>query len=188
MSIELGLYHGFLLIMVIAALIIFFSLFFIPAGFGQLISKRWGTAMINNRLGWVIMELPVVLLMALFWLFSERTFDPTPLVFFGIFNIHYCQRTFIFPLLIRGDDQMPWSIIVFGMLFNSANAFMQGIWIFFLSPETLYTPEWLQSPPFIWGTIVFFVGFMINIQKFTRTWRYSFLYSERWYVQIRYIC
>ena len=165
MSIELGLYHGFLLIMVIAALIIFFSLFFIPAGFGQLISKRWGTAMINNRLGWVIMELPVVLLMALFWLFSERTFDPTPLVFFGIFNIHYCQRTFIFPLLIRGDDQMPWSIIVFGMLFNSANAFMQGIWIFFLSPETLYTPEWLQSPPFIWGTIVFFVGFMINIHS-----------------------
>ncbi|MHA1991730.1 MAG: hypothetical protein ACW981_05510 [Candidatus Hodarchaeales archaeon] len=96
MSIELELYHFFLLIMVITAVIIFFCLFFLPAGYGQLISKRWGTATIGNRSGWVIMELPVVLLMAVFWLISERTFSLTPLVFFVLFNIHYCQRTFIF--------------------------------------------------------------------------------------------
>ena len=60
---------------------------------------------------------------------------------------------------------MPWSIIIFGMVFNSANAFMQGIWIFFLSPNTLYTPEWLLTPQFIIGTTIFIVGFFINIHS-----------------------
>ena len=51
------------------------------------------------------------------------------------------------------------------MIFNTANAFIQGIWIFFLSPDTLYTPEWLLSPQFIIGTIIFLIGFIINIQS-----------------------
>jgi 3-oxo-5-alpha-steroid 4-dehydrogenase 1 len=165
MGIDLDLYYGILLIMVMSAVIIFFTLYFIPAGYGQLISERWGTAIINNKIGWVIMELPVVFLMAFFWVISKRTFDLTPLFFFVLFNIHYCQRTFIFPLLIRGEDQMPWTIIIFGMIFNTANAFIQGIWIFFLSPDTLYTPEWLLSPQFIIGTIIFLIGFVINIHS-----------------------
>ncbi|MFW9856665.1 MAG: DUF1295 domain-containing protein [Candidatus Thorarchaeota archaeon] len=165
MSIELDLYYTFLLIMVMIAVAVFFSLFFIPAGYGQLISKRWGTVTINNRPGWVIMELPVVLFMSLFWLVSERTLEPTPFVLFILFNIHYCQRTFIFPLLIRGENQMPWSIIILGMVFNSANAFMQGIWIFFLSPPTLYNPQWLSTPQFIIGTTMFMIGFFINIHS-----------------------
>ena len=68
------------------------------------------------------MEVPVVIVFALYWLLSKRTFESTPLVFFLLFNLHYLQRTFVFPFLIRGDDRMPWSIILFGMLFNTANA------------------------------------------------------------------
>ena len=42
---------------------------------------------------------------------------------------------------------------------------MQGGWIFFLSPEDMYTESWLCSPQFIIGTIVFAVGMFINIQS-----------------------
>lgn len=157
-------FHRFLLGMVIVGIVVFFSLYFIAAGYGQYIDRRWGKA-ISNRVGWVIMELPVVVLFLLFWIFSERTLSVTPLVFFLLFNLHYCQRTFVFPLLIRGNDLMPLSIILFGMLFNTANAYMQGAWIFFLSPEDLYTPRWLLTPQFIVGTLVFLTGFVVNLHS-----------------------
>ena len=78
--------------------------------------------------------------------------------FFLLFNLYYCQRTFVFPLLIRGHGTMPLSIILFGMIFNTANAYMQGTWIFVLSPDTLYTPAWLHTPQFISGAVIFLNG------------------------------
>jgi 3-oxo-5-alpha-steroid 4-dehydrogenase 1 len=163
-ALTLPFFHRFLTGMIIAGIVVFFSLCFVDAGYGQYIDRRWGKA-ISNRVGWVIMELPVVVLFSMYWIASDRTFAITPLVFFFLFNLHYCQRTFVFPLLIRGNDRMPWSIILFGMLFNTANAYMQGAWIFHLSLETLYTPEWLTTPQFIIGAIVFLLGLRINLHS-----------------------
>ena len=162
--ISLELFNGFLIGMVVLAVVVFVTLFALPAGYGQYIGERWGSS-IGNRAGWVVMEVPVVLVFALYWLASDRTFATTPLVFFLIFNLHYLQRTFVFPLLIRGNDRMPWSIILFGMLFNTANAFMQGTWIFFLSPEEQYTPAWLATPQFVIGAAIFLAGFVINLHS-----------------------
>jgi 3-oxo-5-alpha-steroid 4-dehydrogenase 1 len=152
-ALTLPFFHRFLIGMAIAGVAVFFGLCFINAGYGQYIDKRWGRA-ISNRAGWLIMELPVVVLFFLYWITSERALSPTPLVFFFLFNLHYCQRTFVFPLLIRGRDLMPLSIILFGMTFNTANAYMQGAWIFHLSPENLYTPEWLATPQFLVGAAI----------------------------------
>jgi 3-oxo-5-alpha-steroid 4-dehydrogenase 1 len=163
-ALTLPFFNRFLIGMIVAGAVVFFALCFINAGYGQYIDRRWGKA-ISNRVGWVIMELPVVVLFFLYWVASERTFSPTPLVFFLLFNLHYCQRTFVFPLLIRGDDLMPLSIILFGMAFNTANAYMQGAWIFHLSPADLYTPEWLTTPQFVVGVIVFLAGFVVNLHS-----------------------
>jgi 3-oxo-5-alpha-steroid 4-dehydrogenase 1 len=157
-------FHGFLIVMAAAAAVVFCVLFFIDAGYGQYIDRRWGKA-INNKVGWVIMEAPVVILFAVCWLTSKRTFATTPLVFFLLFNLHYLQRIAVFSLLIRGKDSMPWTVILFGMIFNTANAYMQGAWIFVLSPATLYTPAWLETPQFIIGVITFVVGFVINLHS-----------------------
>ncbi len=157
-------FHGFLVFMTASAAVVFGALFFVDAGYGQYIDRRWGKA-VGNRAGWVIMEVPVVIVFALYWLLSKRTFELTPLVFFLLFNLHYLQRTFVFPFLIRGTDLMPWSIIVFGMLFNTANAYMQGAWIFVLSPATLYTPAWLTTPQFVAGVTAFLAGFIINLHS-----------------------
>jgi 3-oxo-5-alpha-steroid 4-dehydrogenase 1 len=158
------LFNRFLAVMTVMAAAVCCGLFLTTAGYGQYRTERWGKA-IGNRAGWVIMELPVVVLFAAYWLLSKRTLETTPLVFFLLFNLHYCQRAFIFPLLIRGDDKMPWSVIIFGMIFNTANAFMQGTWIFFLSPDSLYTPEWLTTPQFVIGTAIFLTGFGINLHS-----------------------
>jgi 3-oxo-5-alpha-steroid 4-dehydrogenase 1 len=56
----LQLFNGFLIVMVILAGVVVYALNVAPAGYGQYIGKRWGKT-INNRAGWVIMEVPVVI-------------------------------------------------------------------------------------------------------------------------------
>ena len=150
--------------MTIAAAIVFFALYFIDAGYGMMYTKRWGPA-IDNRLGWVIMESPVFFAMCLLWWCSDRHADTVPLIFFILFQLHYFQRSFIFPLLIKGKSKMPLAIILSGITFNLLNALMQGGWIFYVSPAGTYTPDWLYSPQFIAGIIIFFSGIAINLNS-----------------------
>lgn len=60
---------------------------------------------------------------------------------------------------------MPFSIIAMGMVFNTLNAIMQGGWLFHVSPDNYYGSDWLTSPQFIAGAMVFVAGMTINIQS-----------------------
>lgn len=146
------------------AVIVFICLFKVDAGYGKFFDKKWGPA-VDNRLGWVLMESPVFIAMLLLWAFSDRRTDVVRLIFLLIFETHYFQRSFIFPMLIRGKSRMPLSIILMGVIFNTLNALMQGGWIFYISPAERYTTAWLTSLPFIAGTILFIIGMFINIQS-----------------------
>lgn len=154
----------FLIIMTAIAAIVFVTLYFVEAGYGMLFDKKWG-APIPNKIAWVCMEAPVFIVMLIFWSGSERQFETAPLLFFLFFELHYLQRAFIFPLLIKGKSKMPAGIMTMGIIFNILNGCMQGIWIFYLAPESMYTTEWLSSIQFITGTILFFLGMGINWQS-----------------------
>lgn len=111
------------------------------------------------------MEAPVFIAMTILWLCSDRTWQPAPLVLFLLFQSHYAQRSFIFPLLIRGNSKMPLGIVLMGAVFNTLNALMQGGWIFYLAPADMYTTAWLYSPQFIIGTVIFIAGMAINLHS-----------------------
>ncbi len=157
-------FNLFLLAMSLIAVVVFFALYHVDAGYGKFYSRSWGPA-VDNRLGWVLMESPVFLAMLLLWLFSERRADPVRLAFLLIFELHYFQRSFIFPLLIKGRSKMPLSIIAMGVLFNTLNALMQGGWIFYISPAGMYPLSWFADPRFICGTLLFASGMFVNIQS-----------------------
>lgn len=161
-----GIYNWLLIIMSVAGLAVFIALYFVDAGYGILYNKKWGVP-ISNKLGWFLMEAPVFIAMTALWLISGRIFNIIPLVFFLLFQIHYIQRTFIFPFLLVGKSKMPLSIVAMGFTFNLINAAMQGGWIFFLSPEGYYGEgiTWLGTPQFIIGCALFFVGFYINLHS-----------------------
>ena len=57
---------------------------------------------------------------------------------------------------------MPILILLMGVLFNILNGLMQGEWIFYLAPSGYYTADWLLSPCFWIGTLLFFSGMLIN--------------------------
>ena len=158
------LYNWFLWAMVALAVVVFVALQRVDAGYGMLLTKGWGPT-VPNRLGWVLMESPVFILMTVLWALSDRTWEITPLVFFVVFQAHYFQRAFVFPLLIRGNSRMPLSIMAMGVLFNTLNGLMQGGWIFYLSPEGMYGSDWLLTFPFWIGLVLFVVGMAVNIQS-----------------------
>lgn len=164
MSWNIEIFNVMLAVMAVLAVIVFIALHFVEAGYGMMYSRKWG-ATVNNRLGWVLMEAPVFVAMALLWYFSSRRWEIAPLVMFLLFELHYFQRSFVFPFLIRGKGKMPVSIILMGVTFNLLNAVMQGGWIFYVSPAARYPESWLASPQFVLGTAIFFLGMGINIHS-----------------------
>ena len=157
-------YNTVLMSMTAIAVVVFIALFYVKAGYGQFRTKGWGFSF-NNKVGWVMMEFPVFLCMLLFCVTSERALMIPHFIFFIIFEIHYLQRSLIFPFLMKGKSKMPLTIILLGMIFNTVNAFMQGGWIFYVSPADYYPVSWLWSPQFIIGTLIFFGGMYINMQS-----------------------
>ncbi|MHA1727115.1 MAG: DUF1295 domain-containing protein [Promethearchaeota archaeon] len=155
----------------IIAVIVFISLFFITAPYGQHIekfknknSRRWFIRVqLNDKLAWFIMEVPTVIIYIALFLIGGRTDQIIPRIFLIIWLIHYGQRSFIFPFLLRGTHKMPISIMIIGMLFNGMNTYLQARWVNTLSVP--YRVEWLLTPAFITGVIIFLCGFIINIHS-----------------------
>ena len=157
-------FHAVEYTMIVLAVVVFIALRFITPGYGMFYTPKWGPT-VGNRLGWVIMEAPVFICMGLLWWLSPRSGDLAPAIMASLFMLHYFQRSFIFPFLIKGKNCMPLVIILMGVIFNVINAYLIGGWIFYVSPAGSYPASWLANPKFIIGTIIFFFGMGINIQS-----------------------
>ncbi|MFW9942468.1 MAG: methyltransferase [Candidatus Thorarchaeota archaeon] len=159
---ELIIYNFLMLFFGLASILIFIILFFIPAGYGQYVDKKWGPT-INNKFGWFIMEIPAVIVYLIYYLVGDHKKDLIPLIFMSIWMIHYMQRTFLFPFLIHGIQPMPISIILSGFVFNCINAYLQARWIYTFS--TIYVIKWIFTLMFIIGISIFICGFIINLHS-----------------------
>lgn len=153
----------FLIVMAVLAAAVFAALHFFDAGYGYLFDRRYGPP-VSNRAGWMLMEAPVFVAMTVLWLASDRTWQAAPLVLFGLFQLHYLQRAFIFPLLLRGSSQMPLGIVVMGATFNLLNALMQGGWIFYIAPGAYYD-GWFAQPYIYIGGVLFLAGMAVNLHS-----------------------
>jgi len=149
-------------ILIAIGVIVFIILFFVSAEYGRYNSKKWGPQ-IDNTLGWMIMECIPPIIFVTFFILGNRQSNLVALVFLLIWEIHYIHRAFIYPLKIRGKKQIPILIVIMGMIFNGFNGYIQGRYLFELSP--IHTNDWLLTPMFIIGTIIFIIGFLINLNS-----------------------
>lgn len=137
-------------------------LFKITVPYGRHTTNTWGP-LVNNRLGWVLMEVPVIIVFT--WLFfsgnAEKSF--AVYTFFGLFMFHYFNRVFIFPFRLRGrNKKMPLIIVLFATFFNLCNGFFNGYWFGYLN-DSVYGTQWLTDWRFILGVMLFFTGMAINV-------------------------
>jgi len=142
-------------------LIVFPFVLRIIAPYGRHTNRSWGP-LISNRLGWIIMESPALLVFSGFFLFGTAHHNVVTWIFFGLYAFHYVNRTFIFPLRLRTKGkQMPLSIVIMALGFNFVNGSINGYYLGWLAD---YPISWLSDPRFIGGIILFISGMTINWQ------------------------
>jgi hypothetical protein len=157
---EARIYQILLLGFIAVALLTAAALLFITAPYGRhTAGRRWGPQ-IRSRLGWILMEAPSPIVFFLCFLLGDRR-GAAALVFLLMWQAHYIHRAFIFPFRMRGGDKpMPLMIAGTGVLFNLINGYLNGRYLYTLGPA--YPAEWLASPRFLLGLLLFCAGFAIN--------------------------
>ena len=154
-----GPYRWFVYLEIALAVVTFIALCFVVAPYGRHGRSGWGPT-VPARVGWMIMESPASLLFLVFYLFGEHRAQLVPLVFLALWQVHYVQRAFVYPLLMRAGGRMPVSVMAMAIAFNVLNTWVNARWI---SEYGSYPASWLADPRFIIGFVVFAAGFALNL-------------------------
>ena len=146
------------------ALFIFPLVLKIAAPYGRHPTSKWGV-LIDNRAGWILMELPALLVFAGFYLFGTGSHPTVTWIFFGFWVLHYVNRTLIFPFRLKTKGKkMPLAIVFMAIGFNFVNGFINGYYLGTIASSVHYPDAWLLDPRFIGGVAVFIAGMFINWQ------------------------
>jgi protein-S-isoprenylcysteine O-methyltransferase Ste14 len=139
------------------------ALLFTTAPYGRFLRDGWGPTLPSTA-GWMLMELPAVLTIAVCFLLGDRTSNPLAIVFLGLWELHYVYRTLVFPFRRRGGRRpMPLGVVLLAVLFNVWNGYLNGRWLFALGPPR--GVEWFGDPRFIVGAAMFLIGLGINFHS-----------------------
>ncbi len=142
----------------VLAPLVFILLFYIKAPYGRHVRRGWGP-MLDNRLGWFLMEFPAVFVFGGILIFYA-VLNSTVLVLLLVWQLHYCHRAFIYPWTLKKSKKMPWLILIMGLVFNTSNGYLNAWSI--ASHADKYNDSWLTSPQFLTGIVIFFLGMALN--------------------------
>ena len=151
--------------MIFMSVITFISAVFVAAPYGRFLAttSSWGPQ-VNARVAWLLMESPNVWwsLAGIFWIGRTECLHSLPnLILLACFTAHYINRSFIYPLMLRGPKPMPLSIPCLAFLFCFVNGYLQSRW---LTSVHVYPDQWLLDWRFIAGVAIFLFGLYSNIR------------------------
>jgi protein-S-isoprenylcysteine O-methyltransferase Ste14 len=157
----MNLYEILLLGSAVTAVAVFVQLQFVSAPYGRHARGGWGPS-VPNKVGWVVMEGVAAAAIVLFFWRQGPVMTPTLWLLLGLWELHYLNRAFVFPLRTRTRGKtMPASVMLMAMLFNTWNGFLNGHWLGVHAAD--YTVEWMSRPSFAVGLVCFLAGFAINV-------------------------
>ncbi len=159
---EFDIYQKLVIFIFVWAFLTFFLLSKISAPYGKFKRRGWGPS-ISNKLGWIIFETPSVVLFGYIFFLGQYSSNIVSLIFLSFWQIHYINRTYIFPFRIKTKGKTtPLAVVLSAFFFTSLNAYINARWI---SNFHNYQTNWLWDPRFIIGTIILLSGLFINIQS-----------------------
>ncbi|MDB4819742.1 DUF1295 domain-containing protein [Flavobacteriaceae bacterium] len=128
------------------------------APYGKHSTKKWGKS-IDNKTGWILMELPALLTCPLIYFTISEEINLN-VVFIVLWITHYLNRTVIYPLRIKTKGKkIPIAIVASAFFFNMVNGILNGYFL------TLVQFESISNMYLILGFVIFFIGFYINISS-----------------------
>lgn len=132
----------------------------ITAPYGRHSKTSWGPT-IDNRLGWVLMEIVSPLAFGYFFLTGDNPKTGPAWLLFALWMGHYLNRSLIFPLRLRtAGKRMPVAIAASAVFFNLVNGSLNGYWLGTLGAP--YSSGWWTDPRFLAGLSLFLTGAAIN--------------------------
>ncbi len=152
-------YRGALIAYLVLTVATAIALSFVSAPYGRHERPGWGPTL-PARVAWILMEAPASLAFLGFYLLGEQRGALVPLVLLGLWQIHYAQRAFVFPFLMRMKaSRAPLLIPALAIAYNLLNAYTNALWV---SHFGRYDAGWLTDPRFLVGVALFVGGYAVN--------------------------
>jgi 3-oxo-5-alpha-steroid 4-dehydrogenase 1 len=139
---------------------------FIQTPYGRFADDSMGISL-DPRIGWFLMELPATLSFFYFYFRGPHAFEPFPLFVLFVWTVHYANRGFIMPALMRvpkgAGTSFSLFVVLVGWLVTSLHGYLNGAWASTFSPH--FDWSWFRDPRFIVGVLVYYVAFFANIHS-----------------------
>jgi 3-oxo-5-alpha-steroid 4-dehydrogenase 1 len=133
------------------ALVIFPVLFFVPAPYGRHLREGFGPTM-PARAGWMVMEAPAVVVPVMAFVQAGGGIESDGIWLLALWELHYLQRTLIFPLRMRAAGRKPVLTVGLAFAFNVMNGIINGAAL----------AAWRADLLALAGAAVFLAGMAIN--------------------------
>lgn len=154
-----GIYLGFGV-----AVVAFIASLFISSPYGKFASSSYGIEM-DPRVGWFLMEIMATVSFIYFYIQGPQAFRPVPLMFAGLFLLHYANRGFYFPFNIRVHKgtkaSFSWLVVVSGVFVTSLHGYLNAQW--YSRFAEFLDWDWLCTPTCLLGLVLYEVGFWSTI-------------------------
>lgn len=141
---------------------------FIPSPYGRFATSKYGLSL-DPRLGWFLMELPASLSFLYFYMQGPRRTDPVPLLFLAVWLIHYANRGFLFPLLMRvprgQSASFSFMVVAIGWFSTTLHGYLHATFFTGADLGSHYTVAWLSDPRFWIGIVLYYVAMAGNVHS-----------------------
>ncbi len=138
---------------------------FVSAPYGRF-GGQWPLPKLHAKWGWILMELPATLVFWPAFLTGPRSGWTVPTIIAGIWGIHYLNRGFIFPSLLRvpkGSRTFSIVVVVTGMFVTALHGYLHGFFIARYGDHL--TDAWLSDSRFWVGLGLYLAGLVLNIHS-----------------------
>jgi len=129
--------------------------------------KRNKGIKLHAKTGWIIMELPGILVFPIVFFMGSNADQTVPLFFLAIWMVHYTNRALITPMLMRvqpgTSSSFALNVVIAGWITLFLHGYFNAAYISEIG--TQYTIDWFSDPRFQIGLAIYLCGFTLNIHS-----------------------
>ena len=162
-----SVYDTLLIVGFIYAALILLGSFFGTAQYGGRFGGGGKGVKLGSKLGWILMELPGLIVFPIVFFMGQNAFEPVPLFFLALWMMHYTNRALITPMLMRvqpgSQSSFALNVVIAGWVTLALHGYFNAAYISELG--TQYTEAWFQDPRFVLGLCIYIFGFSLNVHS-----------------------
>ena len=149
---ENTLYDTLLLVGFAYAILVMVSSYFGTAAYGGRFGggKRAKGIKLGSKAGWILMELPGLLVFPIIFFMGPNSDQAVPLFFLGVWMFHYTNRALVAPMLMRVQPGSTASFSLGVVIAGWITLFLHGYFnaAYLTEFGTHYTNDWFSDPRF----------------------------------------